>query len=238
MERNLFVLPRDKRVDRQGNETDIEVDLADVYSEFDKILLANRITSWQSKPVERKYAFDLPGIPSSANYLKAVYKYSCKCAWSPANRFQKKSCMVAGPYSNGVGISSVNLLVPNLPADLKGETFSHVFGTNTSALEHFIIKRNLMGPAWLEIKHAKMSTSKVTCDHGNNNCFERNQATISLRTNILIGIVIVFLVQVRAHRERREKRYTSPRVGKPSTPTSVRHVTESKNYLEPEGQIE
>ncbi|KAF9357147.1 DNA-directed DNA polymerase alpha catalytic subunit pol1 [Mortierella sp. NVP85] len=128
MERNLFVLPRDKRVDGQGNETDIEVDLADVYSEFDKILLANRITSWQSKPVERKYAFDLPGIPSSANYLKAVYKYS----------------------------------LPNLPADLKGETFSHVFGTNTSALEHFIIKRNLMGPAWLEIKHAKMSTSKFS----------------------------------------------------------------------------
>lgn len=80
MERNLFVLPRNTRVDKQGKETNIEVDLSDVYDEFDKVLLANKITSWQSKPADRKYAFDLPGIPSSAVYLKAVYKYSCMLA--------------------------------------------------------------------------------------------------------------------------------------------------------------
>ncbi|KAF9984327.1 DNA-directed DNA polymerase alpha catalytic subunit pol1 [Modicella reniformis] len=128
LERNLFVLPRVKRLDKQGNETDIEVDLADVYTEFDGILLENKVNAWQSKPAERKYAFDLPGIPSSASYLKAVYKYS----------------------------------LPSLPADIKGETFSHVFGANTSALEHFIIKRNLMGPAWLEIKQARINTTKVS----------------------------------------------------------------------------
>ncbi|KAI8347087.1 DNA polymerase family B-domain-containing protein [Mortierella sp. GBAus27b] len=127
MERNIFVLPRAKRVDRQGNETDIEVKLEDVYNEFDGIRRAHKITSWQSKEATRNYAFDLPGIPSSAEYLKAVYKYT----------------------------------LPSLPTDLKGETFSRVFGANTSALEHFIIKRNLMGPAWLEIKEAKMIDNKV-----------------------------------------------------------------------------
>ncbi|KAF9187397.1 DNA-directed DNA polymerase alpha catalytic subunit pol1 [Haplosporangium sp. Z 767] len=128
MERNLFVLPRPHRVDQHGNETDIEVDMADVYTEFDTIRQAHKITSWLSKLVERKYAFELPGIPSSAEYLKVVYKYS----------------------------------LPSLPADLKGETFSHVFGTTTSALEHFVIKRNLMGPSWLEIKNARMTNTKVS----------------------------------------------------------------------------
>jgi len=65
-------------VDRNGNATSEEVDMADVYTEFDNIRQAHRITSWLSKPVERKYAFDLPGIPSSGEYLKVVYKYSCK----------------------------------------------------------------------------------------------------------------------------------------------------------------
>lgn len=78
MERNLFVLPRSHRVDSQGNETSVEVDMADVYTEFDSIRQAHKITSWLSKPVERKYAFELPGIPSSAEYLKVVYKYSRK----------------------------------------------------------------------------------------------------------------------------------------------------------------
>lgn len=79
MERNLYVLPRTHRVDKNGNATSEEVDMADVYTEFDSIRQAYRITSWLSKPVERKYAFELPGIPSSGEYLKVVYKYSCKC---------------------------------------------------------------------------------------------------------------------------------------------------------------
>eukprot|EP00743_Colponemidia_sp_Colp-15_P005940 GILK01006386.1.p1 GENE.GILK01006386.1~~GILK01006386.1.p1 ORF type:complete len:1470 (-),score=342.66 GILK01006386.1:187-3951(-) len=41
---------------------------------------------------------------------------------------------------------------PVLPTDLKGETFSHIFGTNSSMMELLILKRNLMGPCWLTIK--------------------------------------------------------------------------------------
>jgi len=40
---------------------------------------------------------------------------------------------------------------PPLPADLVGETFSHVFGTNTSALESLILDRRIKGPCWLDI---------------------------------------------------------------------------------------
>ncbi|KAG0046869.1 DNA-directed DNA polymerase alpha catalytic subunit pol1 [Gryganskiella cystojenkinii] len=126
LERNLYVLPRTHRMDKQGNETTVEVDLADVLNEFQDICTSHRVTKALYKNVNRKYAFELPGIPTVAEYLKVIYNYS----------------------------------QTSLPADLTGETFSHVFGTNTNALEHFIIKRNLMGPTWLEIKDATMNSAK------------------------------------------------------------------------------
>ena len=41
---------------------------------------------------------------------------------------------------------------PTLPVDLKGATFSHVFGINTTSLEHFLLSRKIKGPCWLDIK--------------------------------------------------------------------------------------
>ncbi|OII76403.1 DNA polymerase family protein [Cryptosporidium andersoni] len=40
---------------------------------------------------------------------------------------------------------------PNLPNNIKGETFSHIFGLNKSLIENFIIKRRIKGPSWLKI---------------------------------------------------------------------------------------
>ncbi|KAJ3220259.1 DNA polymerase alpha catalytic subunit [Dinochytrium kinnereticum] len=51
---------------------------------------------------------------------------------------------------------------PSLPSDLSGECFSRVFGTNTSALENFLIKRRLMGPCWIEVEDAMLSQSSVS----------------------------------------------------------------------------
>src|SRR5579862_2021537 len=41
---------------------------------------------------------------------------------------------------------------PALPMDMKGETFSHVLGTNTALFEQFVLWRNIMGPCWLKIE--------------------------------------------------------------------------------------
>ncbi|KAH4967874.1 DNA polymerase [Parastagonospora nodorum] len=41
-----------------------------------------------------------------------------------------------------------------LSSDLTGETFSHVFGTNTSLFEQFVLWKNIMGPCWLKIDGA------------------------------------------------------------------------------------
>ena len=43
---------------------------------------------------------------------------------------------------------------PSLPNDLKGETFSHVFGTSTALFEQFVLWKNIMGPCWLKIEDA------------------------------------------------------------------------------------
>uniref|UniRef100_A0A8C8VE11 DNA polymerase n=1 Tax=Pelusios castaneus TaxID=367368 RepID=A0A8C8VE11_9SAUR len=51
---------------------------------------------------------------------------------------------------------------PRLPQDLKGETFSHVFGTNTSSLELLLMSRKIKGPSWLEIKDPQVFGHSVS----------------------------------------------------------------------------
>ncbi|GAB7352538.1 hypothetical protein MBLNU459_g2930t1 [Dothideomycetes sp. NU459] len=46
---------------------------------------------------------------------------------------------------------------PALPIDIKGETFSHVFGTNTALFEQFVLWKNIMGPCWLRIEGANFN---------------------------------------------------------------------------------
>uniref|UniRef100_A0A8C9ZLN0 DNA polymerase n=1 Tax=Sander lucioperca TaxID=283035 RepID=A0A8C9ZLN0_SANLU len=51
---------------------------------------------------------------------------------------------------------------PALPSDLKGATFSHIFGTNTSSLEHFLLSRKIKGPCWLDIKTPQLISQPVS----------------------------------------------------------------------------
>jgi len=62
-----------------------------------------------------------------------------------------------------------------LSTETKGQTFSHVFGTNTSLFEQFVLWKNIMGPCWLKIhdadftsfKNASHAKLEVLCDHPN-----------------------------------------------------------------------
>uniref|UniRef100_A0A7N8XNX6 Polymerase (DNA directed), alpha 1 n=1 Tax=Mastacembelus armatus TaxID=205130 RepID=A0A7N8XNX6_9TELE len=51
---------------------------------------------------------------------------------------------------------------PALPSDIKGATFSHVFGTNTSSLEHFLLSRKIKGPCWLDIQTPQLNSQPVS----------------------------------------------------------------------------
>ncbi|KAJ8030159.1 DNA polymerase alpha catalytic subunit [Holothuria leucospilota] len=41
---------------------------------------------------------------------------------------------------------------PPLPENLKGKTFSHIFGIKTSSLELFLMERKIRGPSWIDVK--------------------------------------------------------------------------------------
>ncbi|KAI8332384.1 hypothetical protein BC941DRAFT_402492 [Chlamydoabsidia padenii] len=53
---------------------------------------------------------------------------------------------------------------PELPGDVNGYTYSHIFGTNNAPMEQFLIKRGIKGPQWLEIKdtHFVFGSSQET----------------------------------------------------------------------------
>ena len=51
---------------------------------------------------------------------------------------------------------------PNVPDGMTGKTFSHVCGSGIGPLERFLMKRNLMGPCWLDIKGATSSRKSVS----------------------------------------------------------------------------
>ena len=54
---------------------------------------------------------------------------------------------------------------PFLPPDLRGETFSHVFGVSTALFEQFVLWKNIMGPCWLHI-----DANELTSLHNSSYC--------------------------------------------------------------------
>ncbi|KAJ3161309.1 DNA-directed DNA polymerase alpha catalytic subunit pol1 [Geranomyces michiganensis] len=76
IQRNVFVLPREKLLGADGLPTDKEVTMTDVFTEFDELRRKHRVTEFASAKVSRNYAFELPGVPAEAEYLKVVYPFS------------------------------------------------------------------------------------------------------------------------------------------------------------------
>lgn len=128
IQRNIFVLPRPYKLDKDGQSTDQTVDHMDVYEEMETIRTRSRINKWACKEVTRKYAFEEQNVPPEAQYLKIKYSFE----------------------------------QPQLPLNLTGSTFSHVFGANTNPLELLLIKRDIMGPCWLEIKNPAIASVNET----------------------------------------------------------------------------
>ncbi|KAJ1969756.1 DNA-directed DNA polymerase alpha catalytic subunit pol1 [Dispira parvispora] len=75
LERNLYFLPREFKLDDKDQPTDQEVAILDVYQELQAMFAASRISRWRSKAVTRKYAFELPNVPAETTYLKVPYPY-------------------------------------------------------------------------------------------------------------------------------------------------------------------
>lgn len=109
--------------------------MGDVYQEVDEVMTKLRVDMHKIKPCSRKYAFELPDIPKEADYLKLMYPYQSEY------------------ISTALAIAMlISIVEPALPTDLKGDTFTHVFGTNTALFEQFVLWKNIMGPCWLKIE--------------------------------------------------------------------------------------
>ncbi|KAJ2850481.1 DNA-directed DNA polymerase alpha catalytic subunit pol1 [Coemansia brasiliensis] len=69
IKRNLFVLPR---LDQATKE---RFPAAQAYTEFEAMAMRQGIRSFECKLVERKYAFEINGVPACTEYLKVVYGF-------------------------------------------------------------------------------------------------------------------------------------------------------------------
>ena len=81
IQRNLFVLPRERRVeqDEGGNvyDTDVVPTPQDVHSDFEMIRKEIGVKSWKGKFVKRKYAFSETDVPrGESQWLKVVYGFN------------------------------------------------------------------------------------------------------------------------------------------------------------------
>ena len=86
LQRNLYVLPRERRieVDEDGDEyeTDTVPQIADVYQEFDTYRKRAGVKTWKAKFVKRKYVFGESDVPrGEAQWMKVVYGFDGM--WSP-----------------------------------------------------------------------------------------------------------------------------------------------------------
>lgn len=73
--RKLYFLPREQRL-RGGEETDETVGMTDVYNEVDDVMTKMNVGMYKIKACTRKYAFELPGVPKEAQYMKLLYPYT------------------------------------------------------------------------------------------------------------------------------------------------------------------
>ncbi len=90
LQRNLFVLPRERRLDLDNEtdelyETDDVPSLNDVYADFDRIRKKASISGFKAKFVKRNYAFGEEDVPrTETQWLKVVYGFNGTNSLKPA----------------------------------------------------------------------------------------------------------------------------------------------------------
>ncbi|VDD88111.1 unnamed protein product [Enterobius vermicularis] len=94
--------------------------------------------------VDKKFAFNDGNIPSQASVLEVQYSFC---------------------YILSLLLKSNRILQsahPALPANLKGETFTHVFNTTSTAMERLLLEAELKGPCWIEVSECMESAPRVS----------------------------------------------------------------------------
>lgn len=79
IDRKIYLLPREEQVDMSTKQkTGKEVSMMDVYNEFNNdVAKKYKIDHFKSKKVTKNYAFNLPDVPLSSEYLEVKYPATC-----------------------------------------------------------------------------------------------------------------------------------------------------------------
>jgi hypothetical protein len=146
--RSMFVLPNElpSKNEFGPNGKLKRYDWGEVHKEVNSLLVPACLprgsgSAFKCKVVKRKYAFEDLEIPrDETEYLKVVY---------PA--------VHPPPPLDGYACGT-------------GKVISKIMGAQTTPLEHFMIKRKLMGPGWIRIKKpvvegTNASWCKVSCSY-------------------------------------------------------------------------
>lgn len=54
-----------------------------------------------------------------------------------------------------------SLIEPVVPMTACSQNIAQIFGTNTTAFELLVLKRKIMGPCWIQIKHPEVDNKGV-----------------------------------------------------------------------------
>lgn len=105
------------------------VNTQEVHQEIIPLLMGKYgLDNIRAKSEKMKYAFELPDIPRKTDYLKVLLPIN-----TPRSKYD------------------------TIPSDLASEKFFHVFGSQSSAFECFVVQNKIMGPCWLEIRNGDFS---------------------------------------------------------------------------------
>ncbi len=154
IDRNLFILPRKFVLDDPTDETTVtnqEVQTMDVYNEIKSFVQGLGVSKFGCKPVTRKFCFSRECI---FDHIKGQDVKSLSEGQKAPFRSLREP-LAGVPAETGYLKLVYSRAHPALPRQLKGKTFSHVFGSRSSALELFLLKRELKGPSWLSLSGLK-----------------------------------------------------------------------------------
>jgi hypothetical protein len=64
-------------------------------------------------------------------------------------------------HVRSVLIFLTSLIEPVIPMTACSQNIAQIFGTNTTAFELLVLKRKIMGPCWIQIKHPEVDNKGV-----------------------------------------------------------------------------
>lgn len=176
LQRNLFVLPRERRVEeRDWSDNEDEDDEDDEEMDEDarterKLEKMHRKEKARQKGQRLVETDEIPELMDVYNDFDRVRKAAGVKKWrakfvkrkyafgeKDVPRDERQWLKVVYGF-DGVCIPSargrelIQTLEPQISNDVSSPNFSRIFGTNTSAFELLVLKRKIQGPCWLQIK--------------------------------------------------------------------------------------